>query len=1443
MSLLKDLAIETSAFVNNKINSIINLLEDDVKTLEQKIKDSEDKTIKLVDEKVEEAKKTFVLKKDLIKKLSEVNDKIDDNYKKLDDKKIDKTEAIKLIEKVRTELISITDDLDARKMDSTQVLKLLDDLNNSLTNTINALGKLLQDQINNLKLTKADKDKVNAEFKVIRESITKENTRALQAEEAISNKLDNETSRAKASEQNNTKAIKLETDRAIKAETNNADNLSKESERAKAKEDDLQKQIDDNNSQVNADLNKEVKRAKTKEDDLQKQIDDNNKKVQFDIKQEEQTRIKEDNSIKLDVQKQTERIDSILALSTADKDSFKEIVDYIEKVDLENDTTFAGYVVSNNKALGNTNDALQHEITRAKTAENVIQHQLNIETSRASKREKEIYIELQDEISRAKKSEDSTNSNLKDEVDRAIKEEKYLQDQIDDIHKHSCYIGNNNASGNLNIDNDNSSSKCIDSDSVQAIVQKEETRAKKSEDNLQKQITKEETRATLKETDLSDNLNNEISRAKTKEEYLETTISQENVRAMKEENYLNSKIVAEISRAKKEEGKLQDEIDDCNKNHISLNLQLSEKLDTEIDFSHSNVKSLTEKINNEIARATSKENNLNKLLNDELDKYKEDNKSIADIFNDKFSNFLENLDNIKSELGIEKSRVDAILTASSSDKKTFSDVMGFINKIDLKNDTNLPKVFLDFNSKIKDLDNKINLEVAKNIKTSDAAKKDISLKIDEIKKLYNDLQDEVNKLKDDSKNKETALEDTLDIHDKNIKLIQNDLKNTKIQNEQNQKKLLKDNQVVLDSFEKTLEENNLKTSKNIDGTVKKLNEISSLLKTNQTDLNTKFSDLKTSVEKNQTDIDKKVNSIDTNTKNNIEVIFKKLKDTKVNTENQIKDISDNISTLKNINFEDKIKNSDSVKQINTFIQTLDDAVKKTHTKISSIDNWISNKDKEPEKPKTSESSIFSGITPATEDDIKKLEEEINSISDTLTDYRNIVESIKKEVAKNSIKYDDTNIKKEIANNTNLINANTDDIKKIDTEISDIKKGISEIMSGSSIDLNSFGEIINYINSIDLNNKDIVNLITVNNDNLKKINTDLDNTKSKLKDLETIPDSIDTINEKINKINTNISTLSVSGSDNSANASEISKVFAYIDTETKRASDAEVELQKNISNEKNRAQNEEAVLQKNITDEKDRAKIAEDALQKHIDVEKNRAVKAESNLQNDLKNIVSGKTIVNQANDAKTLNGKKSEEFLLVDDYNGLADNGNALTISDGTISLMDSKGFIHSAQLPKVEAKPIEKVPSSRDSVNSLRTSQYMTLKSSAKNTWQIAKNIILDPGVYNFNLGSENSITSYGFGRSSNYDDIDQFVGQALILPMGDFDNYGSLTKDNYNENTYLSKDTNMFNLMDCTQDDFNNFSGQIYLKERQEVRILLRSVIDSKITFLLKTQIYKTY
>ena len=76
------------------------------------------------------------------------------------------------------------------------------------------------------------------------------------------------------------------------------------------------------------------------------------------------------------------RIDAILLASNADKDSFAEIVELINSVDAENDSAFAGYVVSNNAALA-------QEVTDRQAADAALSLEVDaVEASLADKEDK-----------------------------------------------------------------------------------------------------------------------------------------------------------------------------------------------------------------------------------------------------------------------------------------------------------------------------------------------------------------------------------------------------------------------------------------------------------------------------------------------------------------------------------------------------------------------------------------------------------------------------------------------------------------------------------------------------------------------------------------------------------------------------------------------------------------------------------------------------------------------------------------------------------------------------------------------------------------------------------------------------------------------------------------------------------------------------------------------
>jgi hypothetical protein len=86
------------------------------------------------------------------------------------------------------------------------------------------------------------------------------------------------------------------------------------------------------------------------------------------------------------------RIDAILSASDADKDSFAEIVQLINSVDTENDSAFAGYVLSNNQALAD-------EVSAREAGDLDLQGQIDSEESRAMGVEQGLQTSLDQEIS------------------------------------------------------------------------------------------------------------------------------------------------------------------------------------------------------------------------------------------------------------------------------------------------------------------------------------------------------------------------------------------------------------------------------------------------------------------------------------------------------------------------------------------------------------------------------------------------------------------------------------------------------------------------------------------------------------------------------------------------------------------------------------------------------------------------------------------------------------------------------------------------------------------------------------------------------------------------------------------------------------------------------------------------------------------------------------
>lgn len=110
-------------------------------------------------------------------------------------------------------------------------------------------------------------------------------------------------------------------------------------------------------------LNNEISRATTAEG-----------VIASDLATETTNRTNADTALDNKITTEKGRIDAILSAADADKDSFAEIVTLINSIDTENDSAFAGYVLSNDAALAqevtdrtNGDSALDTRVTALET--------------------------------------------------------------------------------------------------------------------------------------------------------------------------------------------------------------------------------------------------------------------------------------------------------------------------------------------------------------------------------------------------------------------------------------------------------------------------------------------------------------------------------------------------------------------------------------------------------------------------------------------------------------------------------------------------------------------------------------------------------------------------------------------------------------------------------------------------------------------------------------------------------------------------------------------------------------------------------------------------------------------------------------------------------------------------------------------------------------------
>ena len=518
---------------------------------------------------------------------------------------------------------------------------------------------------------------------VLASDISAEETRAIAAEGVLSSDILTEKNRALAAELVLTNDLAAEVSRAVEAELNLDSAIISEINRAEAAELVLTNELAD-----------EKARAIAEEGVLAGKISD-----------EENRATAAEGVLDGKIGTEKGRIDAILSASSADKDTFAEIVTLINSVDLENDNALASTLLAeqNARISGDATNAtaIDAEVVRAKAAELVNANNIvsgdaatlasgkTYADAKVATEKTERIADVNAEKTRAEGAEDSLGMDIANETERAIAAESGLQSSIN----------------TLTVDAQ---------DYADAAVLVEKNRAEGVEATLESSIINNY-------EDLSQVISNEETRALGVEGALAADILAEKNRAVAEEGIIAGKLSDEISRAEGVEAGLQSSIDNLvtdsqtytdnavageKADRVAADDVLSFNLDAEVSRAMAAEIGLGNDLAAEVTRATAKES----ILSGEI--LTEKNRAIA----------AEGV--LDGKIGTEKGRIDAILSASSADKDSFAEIVTLINSVDTANDTAFAGYVLDNNAALatekadriegdSDLNNKIGEEASR----------------------------------------------------------------------------------------------------------------------------------------------------------------------------------------------------------------------------------------------------------------------------------------------------------------------------------------------------------------------------------------------------------------------------------------------------------------------------------------------------------------------------------------------------------------------------------------------------------------------------------------------------------------------------------------------------------------------------------------------------------
>ena len=422
-------------------------------------------------------------------------------------------------------------------------------------------------------------------------------------------------------------------------------------------------------------------------------------------------------------------INGILSGSTLDANSFAEIVTLINSVDTENDTAFASYVLSNDAALAQevadriagddklTGD-LAAEVVRATAAEAAnaaaiakeeadrvaadaaLQASLDAEISGRTAADVAFQASLDAEIANRVAGDDTLTTNLNAEVARAEAAEQVNAQAIaDEVVARTTKDAEQDAALTTEVDRAKAAEK-VNADAIAA----EEARAIAAEGVLDTAIKAEEARAIAKDAEHDAALAAEEARAKAAEKVNADAIAAEEARAIAAEGVLDTTIKAEEARAIAKDAEhdaaiAKEEADRVaaiaaeeaarSSGDTAIQAELSEavaELEGANKAQDANAAKFEAKTNAAIAAEEaariSGDTALQASLDAEVDRARRAEKVNAAAI------AKEEADRIAA-ITTQKERIDIILSGSSVDLDQFSEVVKFVEDIDMENDASL----------------------------------------------------------------------------------------------------------------------------------------------------------------------------------------------------------------------------------------------------------------------------------------------------------------------------------------------------------------------------------------------------------------------------------------------------------------------------------------------------------------------------------------------------------------------------------------------------------------------------------------------------------------------------------------------------------------------------------------------------------------------------------